>query len=256
MHSAWPLLGGAGLWHALGMSDKQRLRELVWARIDAAPDVRRAPGAVGRIPNHAGAEAAAERLAALPEWKRARVVKMNPDSPQLALRARAIDDGKLVYMAVPKLASELPFVQLEKSKLEAPALEAATIDGAARHGVPLRLEAMQPIDLIVCGSVAVNAEGVRIGKGGGYADIEYALLSELGRVTAETLIATTVHDLQLLDEALPETPHDFRVDRIATPTRVLVCPPAPRPRGILWNDLDAAKIASIPALAKRVLTAR
>jgi 5-formyltetrahydrofolate cyclo-ligase len=233
------------------MSDKQRLRELVWSRIDSAPDVRRAPGAVGRIPNYVGAEAAADRLAALPEWKRARVLKMNPDSPQLALRARAIEDGKLVYMAVPKLASELPFVQLEKSRLAAPALEAASIDGAARHGVPLSLSAMQPIDLIVCGSVVVNADGVRIGKGGGYADIEYALLSELGCVTAETLIVTTVHDLQVLDEALPETSHDFRLDRIATPTRVLVCPPAPRPHGIQWDELDAEKIASIPALTER-----
>jgi 5-formyltetrahydrofolate cyclo-ligase len=238
------------------MSDKQRLRELVWARIDAAPEVRRAPGAVGRIPNFVGAEAAAQRLAELPEWKHARVLKMNPDSPQLALRARAIDDGKLVYMAVPKLASEQPFVQLEKSRLAVPALEAATIDGAARHGLPLSLEAMQPIDLIVCGSVVVNPAGVRIGKGGGYADIEYGLLSQLGRVTGETLIATTVHDLQVLDEELPETPHDFRIDRIATPTRVLVCPPAPRPRGILWDDLDAEKIASIPALARARAPAR
>jgi 5-formyltetrahydrofolate cyclo-ligase len=232
------------------MSDKQRLRELVWGRIDAAPAVRRAPGAAGRIPNFVGAEAAAQRLAELPEWKRARVLKMNPDSPQLALRARAIDDGKLVYMAVPKLASEQPFVQLEKSRLAVPALEAASIDGAARHGLPLSLEAMESIDLIVCGSVVVNAAGVRVGKGAGYADIEYALLSELGRVTADTWIATTVHDLQVLDEPLPETPHDFRVDRIATPTRLLVCPPAARPRGILWGDLDAAKIASIPALAR------
>lgn len=233
------------------MDDKQRLRELVWGRIDSTPEVRRAPGAVGRIPNYVGAEAAAERLAALPEWQRARVVKMNPDSPQLALRARAIEDGKLVYMAVPKLTSEQPFVRLERSRLAVPALEAASIDGAARHGVPLALEAMEPIDLIVCGSVAVNTSGVRVGKGGGYADIEYALLAELGKVTAQTIIATTVHDVQVLDEPLPETPHDFRVDRVATPTRVLVCAPAPRPRGILWEDLDAAKIAAIPALASR-----
>jgi 5-formyltetrahydrofolate cyclo-ligase len=117
--------------------------------------------------------------------------------------------------------------------------------------VPVSLEAMEAIDLIVCGSVAVNADGARLGKGGGYADIEYALLVELGRVTSATLIATTLHDVQVLAERLPETPHDFRVDRIATPTRVIVCPPAPRPRGIRWEELDAAKIASIPALAAR-----
>jgi 5-formyltetrahydrofolate cyclo-ligase len=233
------------------MCDKQRLREHVWQAIDSAVGVRRAPGAVGRIPNFVGAELAAERLAALPEWQSARVVKMNPDSPQLALRARAIDDGKRVYMAVPKLTSDRPFTALERSKLGVPAIEAASIDGAARHGVPIALEDMAPIDLVVCGSVALNGEGARIGKGGGYADIEYALLAELGLVTDQTIIATTVHDLQVLDRALPETAHDFRVDLIATPTRVLHCPRHPRPRGILWEDLDAEKIAAIPALAAR-----
>ena len=234
------------------MDDKQRIRELCWGRIDAAPEVRRAPGAVGRIPNFVGAEAAAERLAGHPSWQSARVLKMNPDSPQLALRARAIDADKRVFMAVPKLGADKPFSRLERVQLgELPALTAATIDGAARHGVPTALEEMGPIDMIVCGSVAVNPAGVRIGKGGGYADIEYALLAELGWVNDQTIIATTVHDLQLLDEALPETPHDFRVDLIATPTRLLECPRGQRPRGIIWDDLDAEKIAAIPALVAR-----
>jgi len=35
---------------------------------------------------------------------------------------------------------------------------------------------MEPIDLVVCGSVAVNAQGVRVGKGGGFSDLELALL--------------------------------------------------------------------------------
>src|SRR5687768_4364225 len=89
------LLNGGALWHPLGVDDKQALRERVWARIDAASEVRRAPGAVGRIPNFVGAEQAAQRLAECPEWQAARVLKMNPDSPQLWLRARAIADGKL-----------------------------------------------------------------------------------------------------------------------------------------------------------------
>jgi 5-formyltetrahydrofolate cyclo-ligase len=242
------------------MDEKQRIREQVWARIDHDLEVRRAPGARGRIPNFAGAEQAAERLAQLPEWRQARVVKLNPDSPQLALRARAIEEGKLVYVAVPKLTSDAPFFRLERRGLSVSALEASTIEGAARHGLPTRLEDMQPIDLVVSGTVAVNTLGVRIGKGGGYADLEFALLAELGIVTDATLTATTVHDLQVLDEPLPETQHDFRVDIIATPTRVLRCRwdntsegPAPaRPRGIVWDHLDTAKIDAIPALKARV----
>jgi 5-formyltetrahydrofolate cyclo-ligase len=231
--------------------DKQSIRERIWQRIDADPSVRRAPGAASRIPNFAGAEAAAARLAELPVWQAARVLKLNPDSPQLPVRARAIEAGKLLYMAVPKLASERPFFALERARLRVPAEEAATIDGSARHGVPVRIEDMRSIDLIVCGSVAVNASGARIGKGAGYADLEFALLSELGLVTEQTQIATTVHDLQVSSESLPETAHDFRVDLIVTPTRVLHCARVQRPRGLVWEHLQPAQIAAIPVLAAR-----
>ena len=110
---------------------------------------------------------------------------------------------------------------------------------------------MLPIDLIVCGSVAVSSSGVRIGKGAGYADLEFALLLDLGLISEQTQIATSVHDVQVLDEALPETSHDFRVDWIATPTRVLRCPRVPRPPGLLWQELEPAQIAAIPALSSR-----
>jgi 5-formyltetrahydrofolate cyclo-ligase len=79
-------------------------------------------------------------LSALEAWRSARVLKMNPDSPQLALRALAIEAGKLVFMAVPKLGAELPFTALEPARLlGVPALVAASIEGAARHGVATAL---------------------------------------------------------------------------------------------------------------------
>jgi 5-formyltetrahydrofolate cyclo-ligase len=110
------------------------------------------------------------------------------------------------------------------------------------------VEELQPIELIVCGSVAVNPRGVRIGKGAGYADLEFALLSELGLVNEQTLIATTVHDVQVLEGELPETEHDFRLDLIVTPTRVLQCPRVRRPPGLLWEQLSPEQHAAIPAL--------
>lgn len=233
------------------MLDKQAIRERVWRRIDSDATLRRPPGAQGRIPNFAGAEAAAEQLIQSPEWQAARVIKCNPDTPQHALRRAAVEAGKRLYMAVPKLTLETPFYELERSRLEVPAAEAVTIAGAHAHGSLVRLEDVQPIDLIVCGSVAVNRDGVRIGKGGGYADLEFALLAELGLVNEATVIATTVHDVQLIDGDLPETSHDFRVDRIATPTRLYVCPRGERPRGIVWEDLGPEKIAAIPLLMAR-----
>jgi 5-formyltetrahydrofolate cyclo-ligase len=241
-----------GLGHTpRAVADKQAIRERIWAAIDGDAALRRPPGAAGRIPNFAGAELAAERLAELSEWQRASVVKVNPDTPQLALRARAIEAGKLLIVPVPKLTVEVPFLALDKRQLGVSAFEAASKEGAARYGKPTRLEQLVPVDCIVCGTVAVNAAGVRIGKGGGYADLEFALLVELGLVGPDTLIATTVHDVQLLAEDLPETEHDFRVDVIATPTRIIRCPPAARPRGIVWEHLDRARLDAIPLLAER-----
>jgi hypothetical protein len=65
---------------------------------------------------------------------------------------------------------------------------------------------LQPVDLVVCGSVAVNHQGARVGKGGGFSDLEFALLVEAGLIDTDTVLATTVHPLQVLNEALPDHP--------------------------------------------------
>jgi 5-formyltetrahydrofolate cyclo-ligase len=219
---------------------KQRVRERVWATLEREC-VARFPGARGRIPNFVGAEAAADRLAQLPAWRHARVVKANPDSPQLPVRRRALADEKLVYMAVPRLRDERPFVRLATE---------ATIKGAVREGRPTAIEDMERVDLVVCGSVAVNREGARVGKGGGYSDLEFALLVQAGLVGEGTTIVTTVHPLQVLDEEVPETEHDFRVDVIATPDEVVETGTRRRPLGILWDHLDDDKIVAVPVLAR------
>jgi 5-formyltetrahydrofolate cyclo-ligase len=176
----------------------------------------------------------------MPEWRAARVVKANPDAPQLPVRKRALADGKVVYMAVPRLREEKPFLRLAGD---------ATIK--ARGAAPVGLEEMERVDLVVCGSVAVNRHGARVGKGGGYSDLEFGLLVERGLVGDDTVIATTVHAPQLLDEPLPETEHDFRVDLIATPDEVVRTERTARPPGILRHHLSAAKIDAIPVLSSR-----
>lgn len=206
---------------------------------------------MGRIPNFVGAERAAERLAATPEWQSARVVKVNPDAPQLPVRMRALVEGKRLYSPVPRLAGELPFFELDAAQLDVSPRQAASIEGMARHGRQVALEQMAHIDLVVSGSVAVNREGVRIGKGGGYADLEFGLLAEAGLIDERTVLVTTVHPLQVLDGDLPSTEHDFHVHRIVTPDHVIACPVAPQPRGIIWEDLDDDKIAAVPVLRSR-----
>lgn len=226
---------------------KQAIRERVWALLERE-GAARFPGAPGRIPNFVGAEAAAKRLAELPEWKRARVIKANPDSPQLPVRAQALADGKLLYMAVPRLAEPKPFMLLDPDRLTVAPRRAASIRGASAVGRKVSIDEMRPVDLVICGSVAVNRKGVRVGKGGGFSDLEFALLVEAELITDDTTLATTVHPLQVLDEELPETDHDFRVNRIVTPDEVITCRRTRRPPGILWDHLDDDKIGAIPAL--------
>jgi 5-formyltetrahydrofolate cyclo-ligase len=207
------------------------------------------PGtAVGKISSFVGAETAAEQLASLPVWQATQVVKANPDKAQRAVRARALIEGKVLYVAVPRLADELPFYLLEPERLTISAWEAASKEGAARAGRKVAVAELRPVDLVICGSVAVNREGARIGKGGGFSDLEVAFLVEAGVLRPDTVLATTVHPLQVVDEPLPETVHDFRVDLIATPDEVIWCGPPRRPPGILWEHLHQDKIAAIPVL--------
>ncbi|WP_209623960.1 5-formyltetrahydrofolate cyclo-ligase [Saccharothrix coeruleofusca] len=209
------------------------------------------PGVHGRIPSFSGAGEAAVRLAGLPEWRGARVVKAVPDTAQEPVRARALREGKLLYMAVPKLAGEQPFLLLDPAMPAMSPEETADRRTATKVGRPVDVDAMRAVDIVVCGSVAVNRRGVRLGKGAGYADIELALLQEAGLISPETAIVTTVHPLQVVDDDLPEAEHDFGLDVIVTAEEVIRCPEPRRPHGLLWERLSAEKIAAIPALAAR-----
>lgn len=228
---------------------KAALRDRVWRLLEhegAVPE-----GSYGKIPGFRGVEATAERLAELDVWQRARTIKANPDWAQLPVRVWALQDGKLLYMAVPRMASLQPFYLLDPDTLVVPAEQAAEKAGAAQMARRVGVEDMRPVDIVICGSVAVNRAGARIGKGAGYSDLEVALLIEAGLVTDKTTIIAPVHQLQVVDEEIPETAHDFSVDLIITPDEVIECSDRRRPKGLIWDDLTAEKVQAIPVLAAR-----
>ncbi len=233
------------------MKTKDAIRKEVWGLLEQKR-VTRFPGAEGRIPNFTGAEKCAQFLSQFPLWKEARVLKVNPDSPQRAIRQRALEEGKTIYMAVPRLRAPKPFIELDPKKLKVSPFHASTIKGAAKRGRAVSLEEVEKIDLIVCGSVAVNRNGARIGKGGGYSDLEYALLREEKKVDHQTPIITTVHPLQVLDIEMPMTEHDIPLNAIITPEEVIsLRPDFQKPKRIYWNLLPAEKIDAIPVLQTR-----
>jgi 5-formyltetrahydrofolate cyclo-ligase len=227
------------------------VRERVWKLLERRRVIRFPFPVVGRIPNFAGAEAAAARAAALPEWRAARRIKCNPDAPQRALRLRALREGKIVFMAVPRLTEERCFLRLDPARLGTRLARAATIKGAARLGEAVRPEELGRIDLVVAGSVAVNPNGARVGKGGGYSDLEFALARATGAVGAQTPVLTTVHSLQVLKDEIPMTAHDVPVDLVVTPERVIRTRPAfAKPSGIRWKELTPAQRQAMPVLRR------
>jgi 5-formyltetrahydrofolate cyclo-ligase len=236
------------------LAAKAALRQEVWDAMRSA-GIARFPGAAGRIPNFTGAEAAAERLRAMPQWEAARTLKANPDSAQWPVRQRALEDGKTVYMAVPRLAAPEPFFALDPDHLAEPPRKASSISGAARSARRVALSELSPVDLVVMGSVAAGADGARLGKGGGFADLEFALAAAAGLIGPDTVCVTTVHELQVRPAgAIPVTGHDVPLDFIVTPERVIDCRPLHGPdqvASIRWEDLTEEKIEAIPLLSAR-----
>jgi 5-formyltetrahydrofolate cyclo-ligase len=209
----------------------------------------------GRIPNFKGAEQAAERLLAHPIFRRVRVIKVNPDSPQRWVRKLALERGITVVTPTPRLKDAFRVLDPRKIPQQHYA-EAATLKRGGRWGDDVPLARLPKIDLVVMGSVAVTPRGRRVGKGHGYADLEYGMLRDLGNRAVP--VATTVHPLQILED-FPTEPHDLAVSIIATPSEVLEVkrPPAP-PKGIDWARLPESALEDMPVLGelKRLLASR
>jgi 5-formyltetrahydrofolate cyclo-ligase len=225
---------------------KRSARERIWTLLDRS-GVRVDEGRES-IPDFVGADAAAARLGAVPQWRQASTVKANPDRSQLPVRLLALREGRTVFMAVPAMASPEPFFRLDPAVLGDDL--AAAVDGrtAGLVAPTVAVEAVGPIDVVVCGSLAVDRRGVRLGKGAGYSDLEIALLTEAGMITSRTVVITTVHPLQVVDEPLPYSEHDVRVHYIVTPDEVVECAAPEVSAALDWSLLTSEKVKSIPVL--------
>lgn len=197
---------------------KQELRERIWRRLREAEQQAFPFKERDVIPNFVGSDAAADGLRSTPEWAQARIVYANPDYAQRRVRQYALEDGKVVLMAAPRRPDT--FLRLDPTRLEGHEREATTIKGMSRFGRPVGVGDLPAADLVIKGSVAVDAQGGRLGKGHGYGDRELSLLNDRGLLGAETTIATTVHEIQLVDD-VPTEAHDQRVSLIVTPEQVI-----------------------------------
>jgi len=212
-----------------------------------------------RIPNFRGSRNACEKLLGLDCFRKAVTVKVNPDKPQETARFLALQFNKKLLVPTPRLRHGLFNHVLPPFGFGAPDLKlCCNAEGIKHYGIPIPLKSNVQVDLIVVGSVAVSEKGYRIGKGEGFADMEWGMMATMGAVRCDTIVVTIVHDCQVRD--IPDEliePHDITVDIILTPRRIIYCPGRlPRPSSLIWDKITPAKLREIPSLSRLVAIAR
>lgn len=229
---------------------KDQIRKRIWSKM-VELNISKFPPPFGRIPNFVGAEHAAKKLFTTDLWKNAKTVKVNPDSPQAPVRLKALEDNKTLIMPTPRIKQG--FLLLEPKLIPKEKFSfASTIRGAFIFGKKVQIKELPDIDLVIVGSVAVNMLGERVGKGEGYSEIEWALVREEGKVSDNTPVVTTVHDIQVIEERFEIKDYDLPVDWIITPTKIIKTNPVPvKPKQIYWNMLSENKIKEIPILFEK-----
>jgi 5-formyltetrahydrofolate cyclo-ligase len=193
--------------------EKQKLRERIWNLLEEKKIARFPLPCFGRIPNFEGSDKAARLLTNLPEWKRAKIVVSNPDAAQQPVRELALKEGKILIMATPRLKKG--YLKIDPKDVKGKEKEASTIKGAFKYEKAIK-DLPKP-DLIITGCVAVDKEGWRLGKGGGYGDKEIkTFLEKFGKIP----IITTIHELQIV-EKVPHNENDTKVDYVITPNKII-----------------------------------
>lgn len=195
-------------------TEKKQLRSIIYKKLIQTQISNK--DCKGRIPQFKGADIAAENLRSTPEWKESKTIFVSPDTAIIKVRENALLDHKNIIMASPKLLHGYLLIKPEKvSKNER---EASTIQGAFKYGK--QLETFPKVDMVVEGSVAVDLNGGRLGKGMGYGDREIEFLKKTRSIDYQTTIVSLVHDLQIV-ETVPMEVYDQKINMVVTPERIL-----------------------------------
>jgi len=166
---------------------------------------------------------AATLVTELPEFKKARWVRVDRDIKLFPLRLATLRAGKMLLVPEARLRSAV-LVLLDPAKIDPQQyVYAATHAGLRKYGAPVDIDDSIRIDLLLVGSIAINPEtGARCRKHGSFEGLEYRLLRQMGAIDEHTPIVTMVHDHQLAIEDLDQeglSCNEVPVDVICTPSR-------------------------------------
>jgi len=236
---------------------QQDVREGVWEQLIkvAKPDSRFHFDFGEFIPDYEGSEQALGRLLSMKIYSMARFIFVTPDNNLEGLRARTIQYGKVLLTTT--YAIKRGFVVLcHETVRQGKEDFASLLDGQEKLGRPVSLSEIRELvdrlgvlDFFITGASVINLQGIRFGKGHGYADLEWAMLSEIGAVDESTIVVAFVHDCQVEDMPLTTSIFDTAVDMIVTPTRVIHVEKPLKPTvGVVWEKLDEKLFKTIPPL--------
>ncbi|XP_059420766.1 methenyltetrahydrofolate synthase domain-containing protein isoform X2 [Carassius carassius] len=186
---------------------KWDIRHKVWNYIEVK-NLASFPRPVhNRIPNFKGALKACGKVPLLDIFTKAAVVKVAPDKPLEGVRLASLQARKTLLVPTPRLKTGLfNRIATPKGATKKELHVCSTSQGVKEMSVPVGLDDKVQVDLVVVGSVAVSSKGYRIGKGEGFADLEYAMMACMGAVCESTVVVTIVHDCQLHTEILKKIP--------------------------------------------------
>ena len=194
------------------------------------------------ICDYEGSEKGTALLTATDMYKNAKVIFITPDNNLETLREQAFRDKKTVVMTNYGITRGFFLIrpgQIPEGKEEV----ASLLDGVSRYWKHQTLaqlkESVGHIDMMVTGASAITPSGIRFGKGHGYFDLEWAMLSSKGIADNSTVIIGAGHDCQVADVPVTVEEYDTAIDYIVTPTRIIETRHEfPRPsKGIIWSRL-------------------
>jgi 5-formyltetrahydrofolate cyclo-ligase len=234
-----------------------RLRASVWPALRA---VARPHPLLGFdfdnfIADFDGSEVCARLVRELPAYRTAATVFVTPDESTELIRRNVLEDGKVLVVSSFGITSGFRRVRAADLPDGGPR-QAATMDWlhSRAERVTLADLAGADISLLITGSGAVADGGVRLGKGHGYFDLEWALFSEARALATEPQVVGVVHDCQRLPLTVAAAPHDVPLDVVVTPSGVEPVTVSRTPGRVRWSFLPLEKASAIPPVVELALT--
>lgn len=239
---------------------REKHRKQVWddLRGVARPDSRFAWDFAEFIADYEGSEQNAQRIRELAGDLDITTWFVTPDNNLDKLRESLVRDN--IPFVMPSYGILRGFLSLHPEDVPAGDERfVGTLDGMNRYASPIPFgelaDRQETFDILVTGSSFVTTDGLRMGKGHGFFDLEWAMLREVDLVDHTTKVVAVAHDVQVIDADEIDrdsiiAEHDTIADYIVTPTTVHEIQDAPpKPTGIHWNLLAEEKIERIPPLA-------